>query len=488
MNMAVSTQLPNSADMMRPVEVRSNTDIDLSKILYRLIDKFYLIIIAAVLCGGLLGLYASKNSVVQYSSSAQVFLANNVDALTSLGIADLQLGELMKQDYIAAFSNRHVHEEVIQKLNLPYTPEMMAAKISASYSDQSHLIYVYATGDTAEEAILLANTYVEVATYFVCELIQNDTAAIWETAVSAIPYETMPKSTYFRFGVFGGTILAMVMIVLFAVFDDRIRTFEDVESRFALAQLGAVTKQKDVRGPRATPILICDEPSVTPYLHITNRNRPDLNGQDMIQTIAANLMFSIHHKNIIAVTSCANRDGKTYLTMQLAQTLAETGKKVAVVDGNLRKSTMKSKYAICGNENARYLEDYLSNRCDMDSCICKTNIQNPSLILSDSGCSNPNPLFSTPEFSELLQVLSEDYDIVLVDTPSAAKAMDAANIIHYCDGVLFIAAYAHTKQRHIRDVLRKIQMTGCPIVGFVINKVKFDCMLSRKTYWHLRNN
>lgn len=486
MNMAIPNYPAGEAGTMQPVEVRSNTDIELSRLLYRLIDKFYLIILAALLCGGLLGMYASKNSIVQYSSTAQVFLANNVDALTALGIADLQLGELMKQDYIAAFSNRHVHEEVIQTLNLPYTPEMMAEKISAAYSDQSHLIYICAIGNTAEEAILLANTYVEVATYFVSDLIQNDTAAIWETAATAIPFETMPKSTYFRFGVFGGTILTMVFIILFAVFDDRVRTPDEVEARFALSQLGAITKQKDVRGPRTTPILISEEPGIRPYLYIANRNRPDQYGQDMLHTIAANLMFSIHHKNIIAVTSCANRDGKTYLTMQLAQTLAETGKKVAVVDGNLRRSTIKTKYAVCGNEHVHYLEDYLSSRCEMTSCICRTNIQNLSLILSASGCSNPNALFSTPEFSELLQVLSEEYDIVLVDTPSAAKAMDAANIIHYCDGVLFVASYARTKQRHIRDVLRKIQMTSCPVVGFVINKVTFDCMLSRKTYWNLR--
>ena len=179
MNMAVSTQMPTSAEMTQSVEVRNSTDIALSKILYRLVDKFYLVIIVALLCGGLLGLYASENSVIQYSSTAKVFLANNVDALTTLGIADLQLGELMKQDYIAAFSNRHVHEEVIRKLDLPYTPEMMAGMISASYSDQSHLVYVTATSTSSEEAILLANTYVEVTTYFVCELIKNDAAAVW---------------------------------------------------------------------------------------------------------------------------------------------------------------------------------------------------------------------------------------------------------------------------------------------------------------------
>ena len=112
------------------VEVRNNTDIEISKILYRVLDYLYLIVIVALICGVLLSSYASKNSVVQYSATSQAFLANNVDALQALGIADLQLGEFLKQDYIAAFSNRHVHEEVIKKLDLPYTPEMMAAKIS----------------------------------------------------------------------------------------------------------------------------------------------------------------------------------------------------------------------------------------------------------------------------------------------------------------------------------------------------------------------
>ena len=467
-------------------EVRNNTDIEISKILYRIIDNIYLIVLAALICGILLGGYAKKNSRVQYSSTAQAFLANNVDALQALGIADLQLGEFLKQDYIAAFSNRHVHEEVIRKLNLPYTPEMMAGKISASYSPESHLVYVRALGTSAEEAILLANTYVEVATYFVSSLIQNDTAAIWETAISAFPFETMPPATYFRYGVFGGAILMLVLIVLMAVFDDRIRVPEDIENSFSLAQLGTITRQKEPRYTNGIPILISTSQERVPFLYIDNRNRPGASGLDMVNTIAANLKFSLHHKNIIATTSCANRDGKTYLTMQLAQSLAESGMRVIVVDCDLRKSTLKSKYAIFGNAYVQNLETYLTGQCDMDECICKTNIDNLSMIVCGSGHSNPIPLFNSPAFSDLLQVLSEEYDYVLVDTPNAAKSMDAANIIHYCDGVLFVAAYAHTKRRHIRDVLRKIEMTGCSPVGFVINKVRLDCMLSRKSYWSLR--
>lgn len=469
------------------VEVRNNTDIEISKILYRVIDFLHLIVIVALICGVLLGNYASRNSVVRYTATSKAFLANNVDALKALGIADLQLGEFLKQDYIAAFSNRHVHEEVIKKLDLPYTPEMMSGMISASYSEESHLIFIRAVGTSAEEAVLLANTYVETATYFVSSLIQNDTAAIWETAITAIPYETMPASTYFRYGVFGGAILMLVLIVLYAVFDDKIRVPEEIETSFSLPQLGSITKQKQARGPGGTPILICDDRDKTPYLHIANKNRPGPGGLDMVNTIAANLKFSLHHKNIIAITSSANRDGKTYLTMQLGQTLAESGMRVAVVDCDLRRSTLRSKYAICGNATVQNLEAYLTGKCDMDDCIARTNVENLSLILAESGHSNPIPLFNSPEFSELLKVLSEEYDFVLVDTPNAAKNMDAANIIHYCDGTLFVASYGRTKRRHVRDMIRKLQMTGCPMLGFVINKVRFDCLLSRKSYWSLRN-
>ena len=481
-----NSQSPNMNTAL-PVEVRNNSDIEISKLLYRIIDKFYLVIIAAILFGIILGGYAEKHSVIQYYATSQAFLANNVDALQSLGIADLQLGEFLKEDYIAAYSNRHVHEEVIAKLGLPYTPEIMATKISASYSEDSHLIYVRAVGSTAEEAVLLANTYVEVATYFVAGLIQNDTAAIWETAVSAVPYETMPAATYFRYGVFGGTVLTLVLIVLFAVFDDKIRVPEEIEKSVSLAYMGVITKQKKVKPPRGTPILICAEDNNTPYIYIANQNRPDQSGQDMVNTIAANLQFSIHHKNVIAITSSANRDGKSYLTMQLGRTLAESGKRVVIVDGDLRKSTLRSKYALCCTAGAKSLEDYLRGEYDMDSCICRTNIDNLDLVPCDSNHSNPVPMLSSPEFSELIQVLSEEYDIVLVDTPNAARTVDAANIIHYCDCVLFVAAYAHTKRRHIKDMIRKIEMTGCPLLGFVINKVRFDCMLSRKSYWVLRN-
>lgn len=485
-NSGNQSQQERDALRMAPV-THSSTDIELVKIIYSVLDKLYLLVIAALICGLAVAGYAKKNSTVRYTAVSKAFLVQNVDGVKTLGMLDFQVGEVLKADYIAAFQNRHVHEEVLRRLGLPYTPEQLGSMISASYSEESHVIQVNCRGFDPQETVLIANTYVEVATYFFRELIQNDVAAIWETAERAYPYETMPVSTYFRYGIFGGAVLMLLVVVLLAVFDDRIRVPDDIEKTLAIPVLGALTLQKTKKKKlRGTPILLNLGEEEIPYAHIEDLNLPNQGGQDMLSTIAANLQFSVHHKNVIAVTSCTNRDGKSYIALQLARTIAETGKKVVVVDTNFRRSSLRKDFAIHMNNVALNLEDGMTGLKDLDNCICWTNVENLDMVLCRSGNSDPVSLLTNPRFVDLIQLLSEEYDLVLLDTPSAGQTADAVRTIHYCDGVILVAGYGHTKRGHIKDVMKKIGITGCPIVGAVINKVKFDCLNAKKTYWILR--
>lgn len=465
---------------------KSSSEIDLSKLLYRVLDKLHLMIIGATICGLLMGFFASRNNRVEYTATAHAFLAHNIDGMTSLGIMELELGNLMKEDYVAAFSNRHVHEEVIRRLELPYTPEQMQGMVSASYSDDSHLIQVFAFASTEQAAIDLANTYVMVTSEFFGSLMQTGVATMWEAAEKAAAYETMPPGTFFRYGVFAGAILVMVLVILDAVFDSRIRIPEEIEKPFGVPVIGVVTKQKKARASQKAPVFVDSTEEETPYAYLGRLLPTGQSGQDMLHTIAANLQFTIRHKNVIAITSCGNRDGKTYLTMQLGRTLAEAGKRVVILDGDFRHSTLRKKYNICCSDTARSMEQYISGNCEPEACICKTNIPNLSLVQNEGSNANPAGLIGSPEFAELIQILSEEYDLVLIDTPNAGQNADAASIIHNCDGVVLVTSYGKTTHRHVRDVLKTIEITRSPIVGAVINKVKFDCVLSKQHYWLLR--
>ena len=467
-------------------ETQNSMEIDLAKLFYRILDKFYLVVIAAVICGVALGYYAKTNSRVMYRSTAYAFLAQNVDGYQSLGIVDMNMGDLMKEDYIAAFSNRHVHETVIKKLGLPYLPEQMNGMISATYSEESHLIRVTSNSTDPEEAINLANAYVEAASYFFSSVMVNDIAGIWENAVRSTPYETMPLMTYLVYGVLIGLVLSVGLIVVCGVLDDRIRVPEEIEKPFGLPVLGVITKQKKSREGESIPISINDREDPGPYAHFGKLNRPSQSGLDMVNTIGANLHFSIRHKNVFAVASCKPGDGKTYTTVQLGLSLAEGGKRVVILDGDFRESALRKQYAIRKNNAARSLEEYLCGKCDLDDCICSTSQENLSIVLCDSGCVNPIPMINSDAFSELIQVLSEEYDLVLIDTTDIGRSADAVRIINYCDGVILVANYGRTKQRQMRDILRKIEIARCEVVGAVINRVKFDTLLSKKSYWVLR--
>ena len=91
-------------------------------------------------------------------------------------------------------------------------------------------------------------------------------------------------------------------------------------------------------------------------------------------------------------------------------------------------------------------------------------------------------------FSDLLASLSGSFDFIIVDTPSAGRTIDAVNIANACDGIILVVKYRSTKKKDIREVVCQLEKSGTPILGCVINKVRFDSIISRKRYRFLRTS
>ena len=179
------------------------------------------------------------------------------------------------------------------------------------------------------------------------------------------------------------------------------------------------------------------------------------------------------YKKII-ITSSTPDEGKSFVAVQLWRMLAESGKKVILVDGDIRKSVLRSRHRIKGQneEENQGLAYYLSGQAEMEDIIYATNIENGYMIPITYTVSNPALLIQSERFPRLLDTLAKTFDYVLVDTPPVSAVSDGDLIASYCDGAIFVVRGGVTPRRVIASSLKQLEAANCKLLGVVLNRVE----------------
>ena len=205
--------------------------------------------------------------------------------------------------------------------------------------------------------------------------------------------------------------------------------------------------------------------------------------KEAIKTLCTNLSFVGKEKRVIMMTSTQAHEGKSFLSMNVMRTMAQLGRKVVLVDCDLRKSQIASKYGSritegtgCGTAH------YLAGMCSLNDALYETNLPGAYMIPVGREVSNSLALLSTPRLKQMFAYLSERFDLVLVDAPPVGVIIDAAEIAKYCDGTVFAIKYNATGRRELLEAKQQILNTGCEILGAVLNDVDLEAISSKKYY------
>ncbi len=188
--------------------------------------------------------------------------------------------------------------------------------------------------------------------------------------------------------------------------------------------------------------------------------------REAYKTFRTNFLFCGQEKKVVALTSCLPNEGKSTLSLNLAVSLAETGRRVLLIDADMRKSHM-SIYADGAGEVG--LSHYLSGQAESGDVVCGTQYEGLSVIFAGQYPPNPVELLGTEKFQTLLEQAREEYDYVLLDTPPVGSVIDAAIVARNCDGVVLIVAADRVSRRLARDCRAQLEKSGCPILGAVLN-------------------
>ena len=214
-----------------------------------------------------------------------------------------------------------------------------------------------------------------------------------------------------------------------------------------------------------------------------NRNLElDYAGVEAMNTICSNLAFSGKNVKKIVITSCEPHDGKSFVSVQLVANMGRRGKRVLLIDADLRLSVLNVQYGIQLVGPGTGLAHYLSGQCELEDAVYETNLPNVYLIPIGTDVQAPLSLIATPDFDHLINTVGESFDMVVIDAPPVGLVIDAAEIAKSCDGSVLVLEYNKTHRRALQDAKAQMEITGTPILGCILNKVTMDRLSTKKYY------
>lgn len=204
-------------------------------------------------------------------------------------------------------------------------------------------------------------------------------------------------------------------------------------------------------------------------ISISKMLKLDYRTSEAYKTLRTNIEFCGQDIKVIALTSCTPSEGKSSVSVQLAASLAEAGKKVMFIDADLRKSVLLGRFRI--HQNVKGLVHLLSEQAQLADVICMTDVPNLHMIFAGPVPPNPAELLGGRYFKKLLASLREVYDYIIVDTPPLGSVIDSAVIAKECDGAALIISFNTVSYKFAQDVKTQLEKAGCKILGVILNKV-----------------
>jgi len=251
-------------------------------------------------------------------------------------------------------------------------------------------------------------------------------------------------------GVVSGVVLGLALALLVDNLDTRLHTSDEIEELAKMPIIGKIPSSKD-------------------ELHVASLNNghyPQLEAFRRLRTNILTISESAESQ-VVLLTSAQRGEGKSTISANLAVTLAQSGRKVILIDCDMRLPTVHKVFDL---PNKRGLTSVLTEEVELDDAVLYSTF--PRLHILTSGPLPPNPteLLGSPQMADLVARMKKEFDFVLLDTPALLSVADAAVLAPIADSIIWVISRAQTRRDDIETVRRQLDNVRARSVEVVINR------------------
>lgn len=433
---------------------------DLRTALRLIRDRWVSILVLTVLAAGAATALVLRETPV-YSAQATLYVSSRTDA-TNVALA--YQGSLLSQQQVASYAQlmhtERVLSDVARTLGSGATTDNLAARVSASVVPDTSLLIVRATDTSPAGARDIANA---VAKTFVLVLpalegLRDDsTPAVTVSVVNSARLPVAPDSPKPARNITVGALIGLLAGLMLAAarhaLDQTVKSMEQARQATQAPTLGSVP-----RDPAAArnPLVIGPD---------AHRGRAEA-----LRKVAASLRFlDVERRHgVLLLTSPGSREGKSTAACSLALTLTLSGRRVMLIDADLRRPTVAGYLGLPGGVG---LTSVLVGAVPLPEATQSWADGLFDVLTSGPIPPNPAELLGSQPMRDLLAHLRTQYDDVVIDAPPVLPVADAAVAAAACDGIILLASYGRTRRDHLQQAAATMRATQTPILGVVLNRM-----------------
>lgn len=397
-----------------------------------------------------------------YQAKTQLFVSVRTGEASA---GDLSQGSSFARQavvsYVSVVNSTIVMDRVIDTLQLSETSEDLMERVSAKSPANTVLIDLKVTDPDPARSAEIANTTSAVF----ADVVSNELEAPTEGSparvrVDIIRPATVPASPVspnlmknLLLGVLGGLGIGIGLAILREVLDTKVRSKEDIEAVTGLPIVGMIGHD-----PESTtqPLVVLKDPRnpLAEAFRALRTNLSYLNVED--------------GPNTLVITSAGPGEGNTTTVVNLAVAMADSGARVALIDADLRKPSVAK---VLGIEGGVGLSDLLAGNASFDDVL--QHFGRHELFVLPAGRIPPNPseLLGSTAMGKVLDMLSERFDYVIVDTPPVLAVTDSTILSTRVGGTLMIAAANKVRKQELSNALGALETVEGKVLGVVVTMV-----------------
>ncbi len=444
---------------------------DFTSMLFRKKIMVLIIMIVFTLMGVI---YSYKVVKSEYKSSTKLIFGTS-NAQNEVNVEEVKLDDKLFSTCEELIKSKGLTQRVKNGLNIKIDEKLFLENIEVSKSDNNY-IQITVTNKDRKMSTDIANEIAIVFLDRIEKIYSIDNVYIAEAATEEGASYNVNHFRDMIIFVSIGLIFTIIYISIYVMSDVKIKSVEDIEKEVGIRNLISIPTKKRTKKESISNLVIYEKQKSV--------------AKEAFETLRKNVQFSnINNKEskVMLVTSCFSAEGKSYVSANLAAVFAEVGKKVILIDTDMRRGSQAGIFNIPNELGlSNYLSNLDSNGVEINERINKyikeTEIKNLNIITSGSVPPNPSELLTLSKLPELIKELSIFYDLIILDGAPVLPITDSLILSRLANSTILVTLYNMTRKDELFKAKRDIQNVGGRIIGTVLNRAPFSNLKYENKY------